>query len=71
MKEQYLKRLAAAKSSKEWGDICDEVKVHTKTLPTEERSGEYPRWWWTDVICSGVVRLHQCEMEVLGCDNSI
>ena len=56
MKEQFLARLKATQNEDEWNAICDEVKVYTKTLSEDERSGDYPKWWYSEVIASGLTR---------------
>lgn len=54
-KEEFLQRLADAGNETTWNAICDEVKAYTKTLPEEERSGDYPLWWFKEVILTGLV----------------
>ncbi len=53
-KQEFLTRLKASQSEKEWNAICDEVKAHTKTLPKSYQAGDYPWWWFDDVILSGL-----------------
>ena len=54
-KADALQRLNACKSDTEWNATCDAVKRWTKTLPACERSGDYPRWWFAEVIQTGLV----------------
>lgn len=54
-KEEILNKLWSAESEQEWTDICDATKGYTKTLPEEERSGEYPNWWFSEVVISGLM----------------
>ncbi len=53
-KLDILRRLKAAKSESEWNRICDETKAYTRTLPERERAGDYPVWWYPEVIQSGL-----------------
>lgn len=55
MKDKFLERLRHCPSEEQWDDICDEVKRYTRTLPQLERSGDYPEWWFPEVILSGLM----------------
>lgn len=54
-KQEWLKLLSETKNEEGWCYVCDSVKAWTKTIPEAERSGEYPVWWWSDVIMSGLL----------------
>jgi hypothetical protein len=54
MKEQIIGKLKATKTVEEWNRVCDEAKSHARTLPSEDRSGDYPAWWFEEVIISGL-----------------
>jgi hypothetical protein len=43
---EYM-RLLQSRSSKDWGDVCDEIK--------RARNGVYPRDWFQKIILSGVM----------------
>lgn len=53
-RESILQGLAQCRSEDEWSRVCDRVKEYTKTLPLSERSGEYPEWWFRDVVMTGL-----------------
>lgn len=54
MKEQIIAKLKAADSERVWNAVCDEAKRYAATLPESERSGDYPAWWFRDVILAGI-----------------
>ncbi len=58
-KDEILTKLKATRSEDEWDNLCDEVKEYTKDLPPEQRSGQYPSWWFKEVIASGLIYLAQ------------
>lgn len=60
MREDLLQRLRVAKNETEWNGICDEAKAFARTLPDAERSGQYPDWWFEDVLESGLA----CEVQM-------
>lgn len=53
--KEFLAKLEASKSEQEWNAICAEVKAYAETLPDNERSGDYPSWWFRAVILSGLM----------------
>jgi hypothetical protein len=54
-KADMLKMLRETKSEDEWDLACDRVKEETKKLPPAERSGEYPAWWFPEVLATGLI----------------
>jgi hypothetical protein len=54
-KDTILARLRAATNQDEWNAVCDDVKRWARdTLQESERSGDYPKWWYMEVIASGL-----------------
>ena len=52
---EFLNRLNMANSEDEWNAVCDDVKRYTREeLPEDQRSGDYPNWWYQDVIRTGL-----------------
>lgn len=46
MREKFLTELIQCQNSIDWNNKCDEVKNHY---------GDYPEWWFNDVIISGLL----------------
>lgn len=45
-KEEVLSLMKSSKNSAEWNKNCDTVKA--------AHSGQYPMWWYQEVILSGL-----------------
>lgn len=55
-RNSILKDLRDTKSAQEWNSMCNSIKRWARTLPIEERSGQYPAWWYEDVVLSGLAQ---------------
>ena len=54
-RERFLDRLKECRSATEWNSVCDDVKDYATLLLDSERDGHYPKWWFPDVILSGLM----------------
>lgn len=53
--EQVIELMKSSKSEAEWNENCDSVKRETKEIPKEERSGDYPSYWFTRILQAGIL----------------
>lgn len=42
-----LALLKSSTNADEWNENCDKIK--------SENAGNYPEWWWSEVILSGLI----------------
>jgi hypothetical protein len=59
---EILKKLGDTNSEKEWDAVCDEVKAGVKSKTLEgPYSGDYPQWWFHQVVMSGLMARTQAK----------
>jgi hypothetical protein len=55
-KQEVLNLMSSSKSEMEWDANCDKVKKLVRDGVITDRSGDYPSYWFSEVIMSGLLR---------------
>lgn len=53
-KIEIITMMRNSNSKKEWNSNCDKVKHLCKTGQITEVAGDYPVWWWQEIVVSGL-----------------
>lgn len=53
-REEILSLLKESTSEKEWNSVCDRVKELCRNDTITDCSGDYPSWWFKEVVLSGL-----------------
>lgn len=58
MKSSVIEDLKRCTTAEQWNAVCDRVKNDVRKGLYSNPSGDYPSWWYMDVICAGLHLTH-------------